>query len=414
MKQLKCEMCGSTDLMKQDGVFVCQYCGAKYSVEEAKKMMVEVEGTVDVKGTVKVDQSNRTQNFYQLARMDIDKKGCGNAQRYYEGVLLEEPTSWEAQFFVEYIKCWNANTTELRSSSIAFSNCLDSILNLIKTCVDDIDEQRKALETLCDRSEKIFDRLVSSAKDIYTEESNVQPYIPSYKPSFSDLYDARCEKVNAERAAHTELYKDYLAFFPILTKLGDGIETVFANSEELKRYALKPWEKFVVNFKTFAKETGVPSATVKLGEYIAKIKKYDTTYVADDLPESTRLEIENALKNNNMILAIKRYQEFSGKGLAEAKSYIEEFALLNGIVVESKQLKNVNEGGAEAKIKFCGTMGLTPFTFFVGICALCFKKKAEEENGGSLSKRATGWLITGVVGFFFWLFVYMLMFSSIS
>ena len=41
MKQLICEMCGSTDLLKQDGVFVCQSCGTKYSVEEAKKMMIE-------------------------------------------------------------------------------------------------------------------------------------------------------------------------------------------------------------------------------------------------------------------------------------------------------------------------------------------------------------------------------------
>lgn len=56
MKQLTCEMCGSTELMKQDGVFVCQTCGTKYSVEEAKKMMVE--GTVEVKGTVKVDNTS--------------------------------------------------------------------------------------------------------------------------------------------------------------------------------------------------------------------------------------------------------------------------------------------------------------------------------------------------------------------
>ena len=39
MKQLTCEMCGSTDLIKQDGFFVCQTCGCKYSVEEAKKMI---------------------------------------------------------------------------------------------------------------------------------------------------------------------------------------------------------------------------------------------------------------------------------------------------------------------------------------------------------------------------------------
>lgn len=42
MKQLICEMCGGNDLIKQDGVFVCQNCGTKYTVEEAKKMMKEV------------------------------------------------------------------------------------------------------------------------------------------------------------------------------------------------------------------------------------------------------------------------------------------------------------------------------------------------------------------------------------
>ena len=34
MKQLKCEMCGSTDVLKQEGVFVCQNCGTKHSVDE--------------------------------------------------------------------------------------------------------------------------------------------------------------------------------------------------------------------------------------------------------------------------------------------------------------------------------------------------------------------------------------------
>ena len=33
MKQLTCEMCGSTDLMKQDGVFVCQSCGCQRPYE---------------------------------------------------------------------------------------------------------------------------------------------------------------------------------------------------------------------------------------------------------------------------------------------------------------------------------------------------------------------------------------------
>ena len=65
MKALTCEMCGSTNLIKESGVFVCQSCGTKYSVEDAKKMMVE--GTVDVKGTVKIDKSDDIQNAIQLA-----------------------------------------------------------------------------------------------------------------------------------------------------------------------------------------------------------------------------------------------------------------------------------------------------------------------------------------------------------
>ena len=59
MRELTREMCGSTDLVKQDGVFVCQSCGCKYSVEEAKKMMID--GTVEVTGTVKVDNTGGPQ-----------------------------------------------------------------------------------------------------------------------------------------------------------------------------------------------------------------------------------------------------------------------------------------------------------------------------------------------------------------
>ena len=62
MKQLTCEMCGSTDMAKQDGFFVCQSCGMKYSTEDAKKMMIE--GTVDVQGTVKVDNSAFVERYF--------------------------------------------------------------------------------------------------------------------------------------------------------------------------------------------------------------------------------------------------------------------------------------------------------------------------------------------------------------
>ena len=61
MKALTCEMCGSTNLIKEDGVFVCQSCGTKYSVEEAKKMMIE--GTVSITGTVTVANTGSVENY---------------------------------------------------------------------------------------------------------------------------------------------------------------------------------------------------------------------------------------------------------------------------------------------------------------------------------------------------------------
>ena len=49
MKSMVCEMCGSNDIVKKDGLYVCQFCGTKYSVEDAKKMMID--GTVNVQCT---------------------------------------------------------------------------------------------------------------------------------------------------------------------------------------------------------------------------------------------------------------------------------------------------------------------------------------------------------------------------
>lgn len=39
---LTCELCGSTNFLKDQGVFVCQECGCKYTLEEAREIMARV------------------------------------------------------------------------------------------------------------------------------------------------------------------------------------------------------------------------------------------------------------------------------------------------------------------------------------------------------------------------------------
>ena len=110
MKQLACEMCGGTDLIKQDGVFMCQNCGMKYSVEEAKRMMIE--GTVDVQGTVKVDNSAFVEKYLANARRAYEKEDWEEVEKYYNMVEQNAPNNMEAVFFSAFGKAMLSMTDD--------------------------------------------------------------------------------------------------------------------------------------------------------------------------------------------------------------------------------------------------------------------------------------------------------------
>ena len=108
MKALVCEMCGSQSLVKQEGMFVCQHCGTKYTVEEARKMMIE--GTVDVQGTVKVDNSAFVEKYLANARRAYSKEDWEEVEKYYNLVEQNAPNNMEAVFFSSYGKALNSLT----------------------------------------------------------------------------------------------------------------------------------------------------------------------------------------------------------------------------------------------------------------------------------------------------------------
>lgn len=146
MKRLTCEICGSTDLIKQDGVFVCQSCGTKYSVEEAKKMMVE--GPDNVSGSAgRADTSNELANLYQLARRAKANKNSENAAKYYDMILIKDPASWEANFYSVYFKAMSCTIGQIPSAASSISNCLQSVFSLIKqTICNDASIQKAVTE----------------------------------------------------------------------------------------------------------------------------------------------------------------------------------------------------------------------------------------------------------------------------
>ena len=124
MKQLTCEMCGSTDLLKQDGVFVCQSCGCKYSVEEAKKMMIE--GVVEVSGTVKVDNSDQVTNFLIMANSAYMAGNNKEAEDYCNKIIEIDPHNAEAWLLKGIAATWQSTIANPRTDE--FLKCYEKAL----------------------------------------------------------------------------------------------------------------------------------------------------------------------------------------------------------------------------------------------------------------------------------------------
>lgn len=96
MKTMVCEMCGNNNLIKKDGFFECQYCGTKYTVEEARKLFVE--------GTVKIDNSDFVTKYLANARRARSKGDWAEVEKYYNLVEQNAPENIEAIFYSAYGK----------------------------------------------------------------------------------------------------------------------------------------------------------------------------------------------------------------------------------------------------------------------------------------------------------------------
>lgn len=264
MKQLTCEMCGSTDLVKQDGMFVCQSCGTKYSVEEAKKMMIE--GTVDVSGsTVKVDTSGELANLYQIARRAKDDNNGENAAKYYDMILVKDPTSWEASFYVVYFKAMECKIAQIRSAGISVANCVDTVLKLIKDHVSGKDEQIKAVNEVALRCTLISSMLYNGAENHYSGIG-------------SEIRDNYTQ----------EMINNCCAARDIMYILGNNIDSIFGEYTELHTTAVEAWKDGITKHNGLMLYFAEKEANKEIiMSYVSKIQKYDSSYSAPTIYTSS-------------------------------------------------------------------------------------------------------------------------------
>ena len=259
MKALKCEMCGSNDVVKQDGLYVCQNCGTKYTVEEARKMMIE--GTVEVQGTVIIDSSSELQNLYKLARMAKIENNTENAEKYYDQILLKDPNSWEAAYYMIYYKAMNCRLGEIKRFAISVTNALPRVMNLVKSEIVDSDEQKSIVEEVYSRNKHIANTFFNVATNHYND-------LPE-----SLKYDGEEEYI-----------REVIEIQEIMYYYGVIVEKLF--KENSISVAIESWESGININKEIIKYL-TPEARNQQMEIIMsfakKIQEYEPTYVMPEI-----------------------------------------------------------------------------------------------------------------------------------
>lgn len=283
MKRLTCEMCGGTDLVKKDGVYICQNCGCKYTPEEARKMMVEVDGPVEVTGSVKIDSTDRLNNLYQIARRARDGGDNQSALNYYRMILVEDPTSWEASFYVVYFQTVTCKIAGITSAANALANCQTSVLRLIRDNVSNMSEQAAAVKEVATRSAFAANALAMGAREYYVS-------------------------LGTRRGIYVEDYVMRMcAARDLAYTCGNQICRVFMSRSSIEPCAVQPWKVGIAIHKAILKNlkaSEVPREQATITEYTEKIGKYAPTYLIGNTDSRAFKNRESEINsiNNEMLV----------------------------------------------------------------------------------------------------------------
>ena len=109
MAQPVCELCGSTELVKSEGMFICQGCGTKYTLDEARKLMADQPDTAPTPHMptpgATGDFNPQAVNAAQVGAREVNNYVCQGWQLIIEDYeRVEHPTAEQQQALVAKAK----------------------------------------------------------------------------------------------------------------------------------------------------------------------------------------------------------------------------------------------------------------------------------------------------------------------
>ena len=117
LKQFTCKRCGGTYLILREGMFICQTCGCKYSVKEAKKPMIEGT-TADGKRTVRLSKSSEADKVLMIADLEFETENYAKAFDLYSQVLKIDPDNARAVLYRAVASVWRSSIKDCHIDEI--------------------------------------------------------------------------------------------------------------------------------------------------------------------------------------------------------------------------------------------------------------------------------------------------------
>lgn len=336
MKRMICELCEGSSFTKSEGFFVCDDCGTKYSVSEAKELLKEVDDleSNDISQNTKDDINN----YFELARNNLSSNNGVEAMEYIKKILDIDITNSEA---------WLLKMKSIRQVA--------TLGNL--RVLEEIQAGKKAIENIHSDEEKekmkfeVYFWYLNRAEELL----NVATAQLSDTYSIKQIYQANVTISLLGSSKNT--YASDLSFLQLIESVEDG--------------AIKLIEEVDYNYiynNTIALEK-LNNIRREYGEYITSYKKrlriYGYTVVGTTYGQSfddrlnvivDKVNICKQLEDEEVQRNITNYWKSHQNELQELESHKKdlEFELQNvlvdsGLTEIDERLKSLNESLENAK-----------------------------------------------------------------
>lgn len=314
MKKMVCEICGSQQIKKEDGVFICKECGTEYSLEEAKKLLTEITDDIDVEKDANI--ASKQTLLFAREKTDV----CGKDELIYQLYLwikslsgLQGMTTW-----------FNLPLSTLKSSSFWASKA-----PFDKYTEENVFPHFKGLDQdPTNLTSRIFDgkSLIDTFRVSVSESPGYQsslkrllPYTYEMTNSSANLYKKTAYKyricMNGKNITTLNDVCNHIGYdaYHALEVLGsDSLEIYYSEFSKMwgseKVYHAVEVEKIVRNFGRKCKESANSFIEIKNKEIdiyrgeLAKVKEIYNELIANCFELETSLFIPYEYRDLNILM----------------------------------------------------------------------------------------------------------------